>query len=1139
MVPRREGHTLRAPLLVPEVASFEDEDPLDVEPGDPGRRSSLDDDTARANSGDSASPSSDDTDALWPQPAVPSHRNPGLETLDYESVHNDVLHEIFADDRRNRSLTKHFYGYTGLTLAKYALTIVVGVCTGLCAAFIDFLVDEVYALKQWLILENFSKDPSNESSDETAAAAHRSAHYVAEYVTGYTALCLALVLGAASLCLFWAPQAQGGGVTSVMAYLNGTAIPGLLSWKSLVAKIFGVAAAVGSSLAVGPEGPMVHIGAAMASVVTLAMPRAWLGEVRGGEAYDDSDDSEDSDAGARRAAKASRARAPLDKDEDDDLFDAIDDAASLEESRRRGDLLAGFAGNRNNNGGDDDESAGGPRGVGRNGRDGRNSRGGSSAFSAHRARDGNDGNNGDITTRRASALSRLLLDLASNATQREFVSAGAAAGLAAAFGAPIGGVLFSLEEASSYWSRKVMWRSFVCAAAATIVLALCMERGESGMLFFGGVRPVQPRDYLHQLPFFVVTAALAGVCGVVFNQLSHWLSAHVRPRNAHVRLRLLECAAVSVSTVAMRFFAAQRFGSCVDSSSAWEADDFGVRFLCPPGKVNDVGTAFFSSPNKAIGWMLSMGEHAWGEPYGFTPAGLGACCGFYLVMMIAAYGTAVPGGIFMPSIFLGACGGGALGLCFRELLPESWDIQPGLYALIGATAMLGGVFRSSISLVVIMVEGTGGITFVFCIIVAVVVSNAVSSWLQKHGVYHMDLHRNDNVAYLSGEPPRKLALLTARNLMAFPVSCVAETERRSRALKLLTETSHNGFPVIDTRGRLVGMCLRSQLSVLIHGDRHARPGSHPGVRRALDTYMRVAHLRRRPMPRPLLPRRYPPPTALSAAALAEYDREMSRLNSISGRGDGVRTSPGEDRVGLLLNDAFAAVHGRLGDHPGGRKLYDDAYDEDEDERPLSPPLQQQPRDSGGFGSEFGGSARGPGSLSQATQLDAADSESNAPGGSTSASESVDGGVPSRPASAAGRAAGRGGGFDRQQNASAPSSSRFAQFQEEVAANDGGQFPSHHAYRPPIFELGQIRDSSNEDDDDDERGGREGGDDDSLDVASFMHRAPLAVQADFPATRVYSVFTTLALRHLTVTDAGNRVLGIITRKDVMAAVDGSH
>ena len=163
-------------------------------------------------------------------------------------------------------------------------------------------------------------------------------------------------------------------------------------------------------------------------------------------------------------------------------------------------------------------------------------------------------------------------------------------------------------------------------------------------------------------------------------------------------------------------------------------------------------------------------------------------------------------------------------------------------------------------------------------------------------------------------------------------------------------------------------------------------------------------------------------------------------------------------------------------------------------------------------------------MSQTAQLEQ-DSESNAHG-STSAGESVDGGVPSRPASR--------GGVERQQ-------SRFAQFQAEVAAAGaappgGGQFPSHHAsYRPPVFELGQIRDSSNEDDDetlDDEDAA-------GLDVASFMHRAPLAVQADFPATRVYSVFTTLALRHLTVTDAENRVLGIITRKDVMAAVDGAH
>ena len=69
-------------------------------------------------------------------------------------------------------------------------------------------------------------------------------------------------------------------------------------------------------------------------------------------------------------------------------------------------------------------------------------------------------------------------------------------------------------------------------------------------------------------------------------------------------------------------------------------DDFGVRFLCPEGYINDVATTFFSSPDQAIGWMLSMGEHSWGQPYGFTPFGLAVCTASYLVMMIAAFGRA-------------------------------------------------------------------------------------------------------------------------------------------------------------------------------------------------------------------------------------------------------------------------------------------------------------------------------------------------------------------------------------------------------------------------------------------------------------------------------------------------------------------
>jgi H+/Cl- antiporter ClcA len=66
---------------------------------------------------------------------------------------------------------------------------------------------------------------------------------------------------------------------------------------------------------------------------------------------------------------------------------------------------------------------------------------------------------------------QVLDEIVSDSDHREFISAGTAAGISSAFGAPVGGVLFAMEEACSFWSRKTAWRCFMAAVFATFTMA--------------------------------------------------------------------------------------------------------------------------------------------------------------------------------------------------------------------------------------------------------------------------------------------------------------------------------------------------------------------------------------------------------------------------------------------------------------------------------------------------------------------------------------------------------------------------------------------------------------------------------------------------------------------------------------------
>ena len=100
------------------------------------------------------------------------------------------------------------------------------------------------------------------------------------------------------------------------------------------------------------------------------------------------------------------------------------------------------------------------------------------------------------------------------AKKREILSAASAAGVSVAFGAPIGGVLFSLEEVSYYFPLKTLWRSFFCALVAAFVLQSINPFGnEHSVLFY--VEYNKPWIFFELIPFLFL-GVVGGIIGTFF-----------------------------------------------------------------------------------------------------------------------------------------------------------------------------------------------------------------------------------------------------------------------------------------------------------------------------------------------------------------------------------------------------------------------------------------------------------------------------------------------------------------------------------------------------------------------------------------------------------------------------------------------
>ncbi|KAK5639771.1 hypothetical protein RI129_010582 [Pyrocoelia pectoralis] len=414
------------------------------------------------------------------------------------------------------------------------------------------------------------------------------------------------------------------------------------------------------------------------------------------------------------------------------------------------------------------------------------------------------------------------------AKKREILSAAAAAGVSVAFGAPIGGVLFSLEEVSYYFPLKTLWRSFFCALIAAFILRSINPFGnEHSVLFF--VEYNKPWIFFELIPF-IALGIIGGVIATIFIKANLYWCRYRK----YSKLGQYPVTEVLVVTVITAVFAYPNpytrmntsqliyllFSQCGISNS----DD-----LCNYNRnftdVNSIEIAAAGDGVYRAVWLLIL------------------ALGFKLIMTIFTFGMKVPCGLFIPSLCLGAIVGRLVGIFVEQLAyryQKNWIfsgecstgddcITPGLYAMVGAAAVLGGVTRMTVSLVVIMFELTGGVRYIVPLMAAAMASKWVGDALGRQGIYDAHIALN-GYPFLDSKDEFAHTSLAADVMQPKRNETLSVITQDSMTLddieQLLKETEHNGYPIVVSRESqyLVGFVLRRDLNLAIANEKRMVDG---------------------------------------------------------------------------------------------------------------------------------------------------------------------------------------------------------------------------------------------------------------------------------------------------------------------------
>ncbi len=346
----------------------------------------------------------------------------------------------------------------------------------------------------------------------------------------------------------------------------------------------------------------------------------------------------------------------------------------------------------------------------------------------------------------------------SDERMRTLVAAGAAAGIAAAFNAPIAGVFFALEVILG----EIGGSAFGLVVITAVVSAAFTQAVSGEQPAFR----VPPYAFYSawELPLYLGLGALSGPTAALYVRLLYIF------QDLFKRIRLPAGLKTALT------------GGLVGLVGIFLPQVFGVGYATIEGILN--------GRNLGLGLLLALLVAK-------------------LILTPLSLSGGFKGGVFAPSLYIGAALGGAYGIAVERLVPGLTLSAPA-FAMVGMAAVLAGAVHAPLTAILLLFEMTRDYHIILPLMFAVAVSLLLSQRLERDSVYLLGLARK-GVRLERGRDVDLLDSIQVEEVMNRDVVTLHEADTLEQAAALFQRTHRHGLGVLNPDGQLVGICTLQDL----------------------------------------------------------------------------------------------------------------------------------------------------------------------------------------------------------------------------------------------------------------------------------------------------------------------------------------